>query len=154
VHMLIQCGFTIALHMRPLTAKDAAPIIRWSTLALSLIVILLPQILNTRFSPIASSVHNEHIYRLFMAFYALIFPAYVWICMILARQPMSRARLIVLMAAVLIAAPMFWLGFMTPKMIWLIPGLAIVLAARFIVPAFEAGPAARSVPSGSRIANS
>ena len=79
---------------------------------------------------------GELVYRLFMAFYALVFPAYVWICMIpSAASAPSRRSWEVLCVAVLLAAPMFWLGFIENRMTWLVPGLAVVLLARLLVPA-------------------
>ena len=78
----------------------------------------------------------ELIYRLFMAFYGLIFPAYVWLCMIpgRGRVPPTRRQWIVLAAACIVAAPMYWRGFIERQMVWLLPGLAVVLFARLLIP--------------------
>jgi hypothetical protein len=81
---------------------------------------------------------GELVYRVFMAFYALVFPAYVWICMIpSAAAAPSRRSWEVFGVAVLLAGPMFWLGFIENRMIWLLPGLAVVLLARLLVPAAQ-----------------
>jgi hypothetical protein len=80
---------------------------------------------------------GEVVYRLFMAFYGLVFPAYAWICMApLARggSPLTRGKLKAFAIACLIAAPMFWMGFIERKMIWLVPGLLVILIARFLAP--------------------
>jgi hypothetical protein len=69
---------------------------------------------------------GEQIYLCFLSFYGLVFPAYVWICIFGKR---SRS---IWLAAVLIAAPMYWMGFIERQMIWLLPGVAIVFAARFL----------------------
>jgi hypothetical protein len=37
--------------------------------------------------------------------------------------------------ATILALPMFWKGFVAGKLIWLLPGVAIVLLARFFIPA-------------------
>ncbi len=80
---------------------------------------------------------NENVYRLFMSFYALVFPAYVWLCMIPARGSRTadptRRTLAVLAAVVLIAGPMFWLAFLGGRMAWALPGLAVVLLGRLFV---------------------
>jgi hypothetical protein len=69
-----------------------------------------------------------------MAFYGLIFPAYVWICAWPLRAPRKAdARALILCAvAIAIAAPGFWLGFIERKMIWVVPAVAVVLIAGFI----------------------
>lgn len=83
---------------------------------------------------------GEVVYRLFMSFYGLVFPAYVWLCMIPTRDghsgitgPLGRRKLIVLAAAVALAAPCYWLGFIVRQEVWLAPGLLIVLISRVLV---------------------
>ena len=70
---------------------------------------------------------GELIYRLFLSFYGLLFPAYVWIRM-WPRQP-SRlsAASIPAIVPILIAAPMYWLGFIQNRMLWLLPAVAVVV---------------------------
>ncbi len=62
-------------------------------------------------------------YRLFMSFYGLFFPAYVWICIF------GKKNWRVWLVAVLIAAPMYWMGFIERQMIWLLPGVAVPFIA-------------------------
>jgi hypothetical protein len=79
---------------------------------------------------------GDLVYRLFMSFYGLVFPAYVWICMVplRGRSPGASPRAIgVFATAVAIAAPMFWLGFINERMLWLIPAVTLVLSARVVV---------------------
>jgi hypothetical protein len=33
------------------------------------------------------------------------------------------------------ASPMFWIGFIDGKMLWLIPGVLLIIAARLFIPA-------------------
>jgi hypothetical protein len=80
---------------------------------------------------------GEIVYRCFMAFYGLVFPAYVWLCMIPTRDGHSgpsRQKILVWAFAVGIAAPMFWMGFIERQTWWLAPGLAMVLVARLMLP--------------------
>ena len=78
--------------------------------------------------------NGELIYRIFLGFYGLVFPAYVWICMIgSSERTPDRNRLIAFAVAVMLALPFFYLGFIQGWMIWLLPGLAIVLLARVAV---------------------
>jgi hypothetical protein len=81
--------------------------------------------------------HGECVYRLFMAFYGLVFPAYVWFCMVRLRDGEAagptRKKLRLMAAAVLIAAPMYWKGFIDNEMIWLLPGIGVVLLTRLLL---------------------
>lgn len=83
---------------------------------------------------------GELLYRAFMSFYGLAFPAYVWLCIIPLRgeqgiQAPSRIKLSVLAVAVALAAPCFWMGFIERQTWWLAPGLGVVLIARPVLAA-------------------
>lgn len=80
---------------------------------------------------------GEIVYRCFMSFYGLLFPAYVWLCMIPGRDghsgiggAMGRRKLMVLVGACVLAAPCYWMGFVERVEWWLAPGLGVVLVAR------------------------
>jgi hypothetical protein len=85
---------------------------------------------------------GELVYRLFMSFYGLIFPAYAWICMLPSwrnpAKPTAR-QLIVLAAAIVLAAPFYAMAFLGGRMPWAIGGILIVLLARLVVSAVPAG---------------
>lgn len=138
-HMMLQTAFTIAVHTRALSedrrAKQPDLVIAFFvSLVIAFLVgawsetLLRADLLPARYNA------GEFVYRLFMSFYGLIFPAYVWLCMIPAapgkRVPHHR-RLAVLAVTLLLAAPMFWLGFIGNRMIWLGPGLLVVIVSRF-----------------------
>jgi hypothetical protein len=74
----------------------------------------------------------EIIYRGFMAFYGLVFPAYVWLCMLPLGTTRTPRRLWTFAAAVALATPFYWMGFIERETIWLVPGVAIVLFAKLI----------------------
>lgn len=90
----------------------------------------------------------EIAYRVFMSFYGLLFPAYVWICMIPTwrnpRRP-GRHQVVVWLGACAVAAPMYWMGFIEREEWWLGPGLGVVLLARLLIPRVEPG-----APAGNR----
>jgi hypothetical protein len=46
----------------------------------------------------------------------------------------SRQKLRLLAITVAVAAPMFWLGFVERHMVWLVPGVAVVVLARLLLP--------------------
>ena len=96
---------------------------------------------------------GEIVYRLFLAFYGLVFPAYVWLCMLPARDgpQLNRRKLVVFGLTLAVAGPMFWLGFIDRLMVWLVPGVGIVLLARLLVGGPRqtfAGPPAQFVDRG------
>lgn len=78
------------------------------------------------------------VYKVFMSFYGLVFPAYVWLVMIpraWTPSPQMRRRVLLIWAfAVGIAAPMYWMGFVQGQEFWLAPALLVVLLARLTLP--------------------
>lgn len=133
VHLAIQTAFTIAAHAAEIQhdGRWIAVITAALTFAAWMAYWWLPD-----YDYIVGKLQaGEVIYRIFMGFYGLVFPAYVWLIMIPARgkQSPSLRNLAVFAAAVLLATPMFYLGFLAQKMIWLIPGLSLVLLARLLV---------------------
>jgi hypothetical protein len=128
--MVLQLIFTIGVHAREVaTAQQVG--MKWPLLIGAAAVGL--GLSMGRYSDFSMGplLLPELIYRGFMGFYGLIFPAYVWLCLIPSASP-SRARG-VFVIAVLLALPMFWLGFMQQQMIWILPGMALVLASRLLV---------------------
>lgn len=134
LHIALQLGFTIALHdvsVEPGTAKLRTDLsIGWGALGVALAIaqLWIPHLWDLD--------SGEVIYRGFMAFYGLVFPAYVWICMIPVRDTPpgpTREKLSLWGASVLVAAPMFFMGFIVRETWWLAPGLGVVLAARLLV---------------------
>lgn len=78
----------------------------------------------------------ELVYRGFMSFYGLLFPAYVLICAFgfNGTRPAPDSRtLAIFVAAAALAAPMFWLGFIEREGAWLIPGVFVVLLGKLLV---------------------
>jgi hypothetical protein len=137
-HILAQTLFTVFIHTRRLAATPGGPAPRLiiaalaGAAALGLASTALPDLLDT-----LGMAFGEIVYRCFMAFYGLVFPAYVWLIMIPTRDghagllgAAGRRKLRVWALTVGIAAPMFWVGFIHGVEWWLIPGLAVILLAR------------------------
>ncbi|HEX5241670.1 MAG TPA: hypothetical protein VFW23_00300 [Tepidisphaeraceae bacterium] len=155
IHMIFQAAFTIALHLRPLTAADAQTSIKSFAVAISIIALLIGW-LGLGFGGgglEGIALRGERVYRFFMAFYGLIFPAYVWLCMIPTRDgdagPNHR-KLIVLGVTILMVAPLFYLGFIEDRMIWLVPGLVLLLLSRAFLPGGVRLAKARPSPAALR----
>lgn len=157
-HFVLQSVFTAVVHLRALPERSAkrppaglfAAVITCCGLAVLGI--------GASERNFGGMLLSEVIYRGFMSFYGLIFPAYVWICMIPTRSghttssttatdsrgpdeslhaglggSLGRMKLIVWLGSVTLAAPAFWLGFIERQTLWLAPGLMVVLLARVLV---------------------
>jgi hypothetical protein len=130
VHMTVQSTFTIAAHARELRHARADVIVAAAVLTCAGWVAYW-------FLPNREMVNHLHpgevIYRLFMGFYGLVFPAYVWLVMIPSRRAgagPSAWNLSICAAAILLAAPFFYQGFIDKYVDVLWKGVAIVLLAR------------------------
>jgi hypothetical protein len=133
-HMIVQAAFTLTVHVRSFVTAEV-------NRRAVLMVVVLAQIalflgLGANLLP---RYHNldagEVIYRLFMAFYGLVFPAYVWLCIVPGRDGrcgVTEGRIRALVLGVVVAAPMFWMGFIENRLAWLAPGLTVILLSRFV----------------------
>lgn len=133
-HMIVQAAFTLAVHTRSFVAAEVNRRAVLSMLVFAQIALFagLASNLLPRYHGLDA---GEVIYRLFMAFYGLIFPAYVWLCIIPGRDGCSGvrpAKVRALVLGVVIAAPMFWMGFIENRMAWLVPGLLVIVLSRYI----------------------
>lgn len=145
VHVLMQSVYTMVVH-----GKSARGLLRehgtttgpmvwlglmFGALALGCVSAWLPAYAGLRF--------GELIYRVFMSSYGLVFPAYVVLCVVPARHErldpawarvMGARRVGWWILAVVIAAPVYWAGFIERRMEWLALGAAIIFAARVLMP--------------------
>ena len=141
LHMILQSGFTIAAHLHQLGTRG----IRTGGMSLAG-VSLCAAAIGLGFAPFTyhGREGGELVYRCFMAFYGLVFPAYIWLCAwpltggSMAR-PTKRA-LLVFALAVVAATPGFWVAFVEGRMVWVLPALGVVLGARL----FADPPTARA----------
>lgn len=84
---------------------------------------------------------TEIVYRGFLSFYGLVFPAYVWLIMIPTRDGHSgttgangRRKLMILALVIGIAAPMYWMGFIMRHEFYLVPAILLILFSRLALP--------------------
>jgi hypothetical protein len=125
VHMIAQLALTVSLHSQEVRREGGY----WGILIGAAGVGVITALLAWPRWQWLGLDGGEIIYRLFLGFYGLIFPAYVWVCMMPWRHGSARARLLVAAGAVLIAAPAFFAGFVAGQYVWLALGVAVVLAA-------------------------
>lgn len=137
-HIAIQAGYTALLHINVM--RSPAPP-RFVVLVFFGVLIIGAGLAAFAWFPSPWGMTlGEVVYRLFMSFYGLVFPAYVWVCMIPTRDGHSgiggaigRRKLLMLALAVTLAAPCYWLGFIVREEVWLAPGVLIVLMSRLLV---------------------
>ena len=129
LHMGVPAAFTTSVHIRELQGP-----LRWAVAPVATTAV----VAGLTYPIFGGSPQGwfEGSYRVFMGFYGLVFPAYVWICMVPTwRTPLrpSRRMWITFTVAVIAAMPMYWLGFIERRTVWLLPGIAIILLARLFV---------------------
>jgi len=142
-YMVVQLTLTCALHWSELEALSQLHgrwAVRW---VLGSILLGFLARLCVSLMPVTKVEPGEVVYRLFMGFYGLVFPAYVWICVMPHWQmpaPPSRRMWVVLAGAVVAAAPFYWAGFIANRMIWVVPGVVIVLLSRAAIQTDRTAP--------------
>jgi hypothetical protein len=132
MYWMLQLGLTIGLHLAGDDAGDARS--RWKTTAIVL-AIGMAMAATAAATGTAFESPRETVYRAFLGFYGLVFPAYVWLCIVPDRgtEAPTRRALLVLALVIAIAAPMFFLAFIGHRMFWACPGVAVVLLSRIFL---------------------
>jgi hypothetical protein len=137
-HLIAHSGFTVAAHARQLAARVRhISVRRFAVFVLSLVVAVLLGIL-LRGREYHGLRDQEIVYRAFLGFYGLGFPAYVW--MRVVPPVRSILRVVFVIAA---GTPLFWLGFIEQRTIWLVPAVLIAVLTKWI---FTPRP-----PEGARV---
>lgn len=156
VHVAIQLAFTIAAHFRELSSGSSSSGIKsetGSSRSRDLIgrflwpVVGIAVAVASSYLPMVPDIRPGYpahrlVYELFMSFYALIFPAYVWIVVIERGLPRAT-RLTLYVIALTLASPCLWLGYIEQHYVWLLPGVAIPLLFPVIASPLLARPTAR-----------
>lgn len=142
LHICLQAIFTIGIHASSLRASVDTPrshdwLTRasWAAVLLPVAMALVAHVLESREISIGRYVAGEVGYRLFMSYYGLLAPAYVWLCVHPGRGFLEpyRRELQMFVVAVIVAAPFYWLGFMHGPMSWTLIGVLIIVCARFFL---------------------
>jgi hypothetical protein len=144
VHFAAQLIATVQMHFREVDrqpkSEQRRAVLPLSFAAGVLLAVIAPQVVGL------SAAHpSELMYRSFMVFYGLAFPAYVWIVMIPRRGDSrewsgifgpdwaaGRRRRLVLAGVIGVALPMYWMGFMEGREPWLAAGVGVVLLGRLL----------------------
>jgi hypothetical protein len=125
-HMVAQAGYTVAAHLREVLGSegDRRDALRLGVFTVAAVGIVLGVAWLTAGRPRVGEVP----YLLFMGFYGLVFPAYVWAALV----GRGVVNLPVVGLGALVAAPFYYVGFVGREMVWLVPGLAVAIAAGFV----------------------
>jgi hypothetical protein len=76
---------------------------------------------------------GEVIYRCFIGAYGLLLPSYVLFKVLLAKRAGSAFNTKMMWISIVLATPMFWLGFIERQPMWLAPGIAMVLIGSIVI---------------------
>lgn len=140
-HVVLQLAFTFGVHGTELGGSEGCPMPRrrvWmAAVGVGIVLGIAAAALDA-----GGGRSGEAIYRCFMAFYGLVFPAYVWIVAIMGRGEPRRRAMRRWAMAVGMAAPMYAIGFIGREEGWLVPGLLVVLLAGVVGRPRDAGIAA------------
>lgn len=151
VHIAFQIYFTVIAHWEQFSDRERDhAYTSWYNILSYILLAFAAAISAFSLVKYAELSLGEIIYRLFMAFYGLIFPAYVWLCMIpnWLKGPPTRWQIRVWLGACLLASPMYWLGFIERETWWLGPGVGLVLLARVLIKARPHALAAAAIEPG------
>jgi hypothetical protein len=137
IYWMMQLGFTIGVHLIGDDAQDQPARARTSGIVLFAGIAVAALAAGAAFK-----LHSETLYRSFLGFYGLVFPAYVLLCVVPGGGIVapSRAAITIFAIAVAIAAPLFGEAFLAHRLIWAGPGVAVVLLAWLFVPKSATSP--------------
>jgi len=158
VHLIAQSGYTVGVHVRELNRAFASPVVAAITIGLLIIAALMinadsvqePLGLLREQSSMILNGDPVLWYRYIISCYGLVFPAYVWLCMIPTasghhgtRGRLGGRKLAVWLVVVAAASPFFWLGFIARQEHYLLGGMAVILGARAVVMMLDRSHASR-----------
>lgn len=142
LHISIQAIFTVGIHASSLRASVDTPrkdhrmtLAFWAAVVVPVALAMIAHVLEAKQLQWGRLVSGEMIYRSFLAFYGLIAPAYVWLCVHPGRGFLSPhpRELQMFTLAVIVASPFYWIAFMHGPMQWVLVGVSIVICARFFL---------------------
>jgi len=126
-HILFQWVFTVQAHLDRVKAMPTDSVPAHTTLIGIALLAGMIGFFAINLPNIAGLSGGEIMYRSFMGAYGLAFPTYVLYRVVLARNGSKPMSFFAMWAAILLATPMFWMGFMQRESVWLAPGMGIVL---------------------------
>lgn len=146
LHLAAQVAATIAFHLRGLrdlrSFGPARPLMVGlvAIALLTLAFIAMPRA-GAPLPPALADAEDKLVwYRVLLSNYGLVFPAYMWLLAIPTADGHAgpgglegRRKLRVLVIAIALAAPCFWVGFIERETWWLALGMMVLIVARLFV---------------------
>jgi hypothetical protein len=126
-HILFQWVFTVQIHLDRVKSLpvERVPAYRMLTgvgLLAGLIGFFAEKLPNH-----AGMLGGEIVYRCFIGAYGLVFPCYMLYRVVLARKGSKPMSYTAMWGAIILATPMFWMGFIEGESVWLVTGMGLVL---------------------------
>jgi hypothetical protein len=153
-HIASQAGFTFATHIGALPKPQPRDLVWWigSAVLTGLAIFAIRQETWFAVKQIGlEMLSGELMYLLFMTFYGLVFPSYVWMFIVPLKGqtvPRNTRSIAIWLIAMAIASPMFWVGFVNLQMLWLVPGVAVLMAARGVAKSPESTRSSKNEHAG------
>jgi len=136
-HMVGQAGFTVAAHLVEIARRlqRQRPGTGWGIVLAFLFgggIVAAAFYLAEKHFTYRDFSASEIGYRLFMSYYGLIAPAYVWIFLAPWRGAHSTPgqKWAVYIVTLLLAGPAFWVAFVEGRMVWVLAGVGVILLSR------------------------
>lgn len=126
-HILFQWVFTVQIH---LDRVKSLPIEMVPTYRVLIGIGMLAGLIGffaDKLPEHAGLLGGEIVYRCFIGAYGLVFPCYMLYRVLLARNGNKPMSYNAMWGAIILATPMFWMGFIEGESIWLVTGMGIVL---------------------------
>jgi hypothetical protein len=128
IHLITQCCLTVAYHAKRVgEVEPRMRLIRVAVFSILLVIAVLLGVVDRGEFTYDGMRLGEIVYRVFLGFYALAFPVYVWLRMVRPRRSMLRVG-----AVIVIASPLYWLGFIERQMVFAALGALIAFVSRFL----------------------
>jgi hypothetical protein len=127
-YMIVQSCLTAALHAQQIArAEQKFRVARFLAFSALLVIAVMLGVLGQGPFSYNGIGLGELIYRAFLGFYGLIFPAYVWLRLAKPRRSMLRVAVVIV-----VAAPLYWLAFANEQMLFAVPGVLVIVLAKFL----------------------
>ncbi len=137
LHLLVQIAFTLACHLRERGELDPEARHLFVPAALVLLALAAVFFADHRLAALASTERplgptvGEAAYRLFLLFYGMVFPAYVWLC-VMRRGELTRPLIVRFAVTSVVAMGLGIAGFVAGRWPFLLGAVALVGVAKAV----------------------
>lgn len=133
VHILCQWIFTVRVHLDRMNTLSSDKFLGYRALFIVALISGLAGFAAPSMAGHADLSMGEILYRCFLTFYGLIFPAYMLYRVIRSHSTDIPLQRWMMWLAIGVAIPMFWMGFIERQSVWLAPGMIVVVCGAFVL---------------------